>query len=138
MIDKGKTQFLEWARSRLRDAEEALHNGDAGPRLALWSKNDPVTVLGAWKSAQGQEELRELFRHLESTFSDCESYSYDIVAADVIGDMAYTVGYEHTQASVNGETRRYTLRATQIYRREDGEWKVAHRHADTLPEADGS
>ena len=45
--------------------------------------------------------------------------------------MAYTVGYEHTQASVNGEPRRYTLRATQVYRREDGEWKVAHRHADT-------
>jgi ketosteroid isomerase-like protein len=28
----------------------------------------------------------------------------------------------------------YTLRATQVYRREDGEWKVAHRHADTLTE----
>jgi ketosteroid isomerase-like protein len=46
--------------------------------------------------------------------------------------MAYTVGYEHTQASVNGEPRAYTLRATQVYRREDGEWKVAHRHGDTL------
>jgi ketosteroid isomerase-like protein len=26
------------------------------------------------------------------------------------------------------------LRATQVYRRESGEWKVAHRHADTVPE----
>ena len=49
--------------------------------------------------------------------------------------MAYTVGYERTQASVNGEPRRYTLRATQIYRREDGEWKVAHRRGDTVPDA---
>ena len=133
-----REQFLEWTRSRLRNAEEALHNGDAAPRLAIWSRNDPVTVLGAWKSANGHEELRELFRDLEANFSDCTSYSYDIVAADVVGDMAYTVGYEHTQASVNGKPRRYTLRATQIYRREDGEWKVAHRHADTLPEAEGS
>jgi ketosteroid isomerase-like protein len=31
-------------------------------------------------------------------------------------------------------SRSYTLRATQVYRREDGEWKVAHRHADTVPE----
>ena len=130
-----KAEFLEWVRSRLTDAEEALHNGDAAPRLAIWSKNDPVTVLGAWKSATGQDQVRELFGHLEGTFSDCTSYSFEIVAADVVGDMAYTVGYEHTQASVNGEPRRYTLRATQIYRREDGEWKVAHRHADTLPEA---
>jgi hypothetical protein len=38
--------------------------------------------------------------------------------------MDYTVGYEHTQAVVNGERRTYTLRATQIYRRDDGGWKV--------------
>jgi ketosteroid isomerase-like protein len=130
-----RERFLEWERSRLRDAEEALHNGDAAPRLAIWSTNDPVTVLGAWKSANGQKEVRELFRDLEATFSDCRSYSFELVAADVIGDMAYTVGYEHTEASVRGEPRRYTLRATQIYRREDGEWRVAHRHADTMPEA---
>jgi ketosteroid isomerase-like protein len=59
-----------------------------------------------------------------------------LVAADVVGDMAYTVGYEHTQASVVGEPRSYTLRSTQIYRREDGEWKVAHRHADEVPKTE--
>jgi ketosteroid isomerase-like protein len=32
---------------------------------------------------------------------------------------------------VNGEPRAYTLRATQVHRREGGEWKVVHRHADT-------
>ena len=46
--------------------------------------------------------------------------------------MAYTAGLEHTSASVDGEPRTYTLRATQVYRREGGEWKVAHRHADTV------
>jgi ketosteroid isomerase-like protein len=126
--------FLAWAGSRLKDAEKALHDGDAGPRLAIWSLDEPVTVLGAWKSATGQKEVRDLFAELATTFSDCASFSHDIVAADVIGDMAYTVGYEHTQASVNGEPRTYTLRVTQIYRREGGEWKVAHRHADTLPD----
>ena len=131
-------QFLEWARTRLRDAEEALHNGDAEPRLAIWSESDPVSVFGAWKSANGQEEVRELFRNLAGTFSDCSSFSYEIVAADVVGDMAYTVGYEHTEASVGGESRRYTLRVTQIYRREDSEWKVAHRHGDEMPEAQTS
>jgi ketosteroid isomerase-like protein len=59
-----------------------------------------------------------------------------MTASDVVGDMAYTVGFEHTSASVNGEPRTYNLRATQVYRREDGEWKVAHRHADTVPDAD--
>ena len=131
-----KDDFLAWVGSRLKDAEAALHNGDAGPRRAIWSRHDPVSVLGAWKSATGQEELDQLFAGLEKTFSDCTSYSHEIVAADVVGDMAYTAGYEHTQASVNGEPRTYTLRATQIYRREDGDWKVVHRHADTVPDTD--
>jgi ketosteroid isomerase-like protein len=54
----------------------------------------------------------------------------------VIGDLAYTAGFEHTEATVNGEPRSYTLRATQVYRREDGEWKVVHRHGDSV-EAEG-
>ena len=55
-------------------------------------------------------------------------------AYDVVGDMAYTAGLEHTSASVDGEPRSYILRATQVYRREGGAWKVAHRHADTVIE----
>lgn len=126
-----KEDFITWTQSRLREAETALHNGDADPRLTLWSSREPVSVLGAWRSATGQSEVRELFRALAGTFSDCTSHVYDIVSADVIGDMAFTAGYERTQASVNGERRRYVLRVTQVYRREDGEWKVAHRHGDT-------
>ena len=90
-------------------------------------------MLGAWRSATNYSEANELFNGLEKTFSDCTSYSFELIAAEVVGDMAYTVGYEHTRASVNGEPRMYTLRATQVYRREDGEWRVAHRHADALP-----
>jgi ketosteroid isomerase-like protein len=48
--------------------------------------------------------------------------------------MAYTAGLEHTSASVDGEARTYALRATQVYRRESGDWRVAHRHADTVTE----
>jgi ketosteroid isomerase-like protein len=37
---------------------------------------------------------------------------------------------EHTTTTVNGEPRGYTLRVTQVYRREDDTWRVVHRHAD--------
>ncbi len=131
-----RDDFIAWVKSRLRDAEIALHNGNVAPRRAIWSRNDPVTVLGAWKSATGQREVSDLFGQIEAMFSNCTSYVYEIITAEVIGDIAYTVGYEHTQASINGEPRTYTLRATQVYRREDGEWKVAHRHADTVPDAE--
>ena len=127
-----RDDFLAWVRTTLYDAERALHDGDAAPRRALWSRNEPVSVLGAWRNAVGQRELDELFAHLGASFSDCTSYEVELLAWDVLGDIAYTAGLEHTSASVDGEPRSYTLRATQVYRREDGEWRVAHRHGDTV------
>jgi ketosteroid isomerase-like protein len=129
-----RDDFLAWVESALYEAELALHNGDAAPRRALWSQNEPVSVLGAWRNAHGRQDLDELFTALAASFSDCTSFAFDLQAYDVIGDMAYTAGLEHTSASVDGEPRTYTLRATQVYRREGGEWKVAHRHGDTVVE----
>jgi ketosteroid isomerase-like protein len=124
--------FLAWVGTTLSEAERALHNGNPAPRRAIWSREEPVSVLGAWRSAQGQRELDELFTALGTSFSDCTSFAFELLTHDVVGDLAYTAGLEHISASVDGQPRTYTLRATQVYRREGGEWRVAHRHADTV------
>ncbi|WP_330334257.1 nuclear transport factor 2 family protein [Streptomyces sp. NBC_00536] len=127
-----RDDFLVWVKTDLYEAERALHNGNAAPRRAIWSRKEPVSVLGAWRNATGQEEIDGLFTALGKSFSDCTSYAFELQAYDVSGDMAYTTGFEHTSVSVDGQPRTYTLRATQVYRREDGEWRVAHRHGDTV------
>lgn len=127
-----REDFLTWVSTALHDAELALHNGDSAPRKALWSRKEPVSVLGAWRNARGQREVDELFTALGESFSDCSSYAFELLTYDVVGDMAYTAGLEHTSASVDGEPRTYTLRATQVYRRERGVWRVAHRHGDAV------
>ena len=44
------------------------------------------------------------------------------------------VGFEHIAHSVDGiPVEPYTLRVTHILRREQGEWKITHRHADYVP-----
>lgn len=126
-------EFITWVNTVLRDAEVAVHKGDSSLRRAIWSRNEPVTVLGALKNANGQAELDGLFAHLADIFSNCTSYEFELMAAEVLGDVAYTVGFEHTAASVNGVQHSYTVRATQIYRREDGQWSVAHRHGSAPP-----
>ena len=127
-----RDEFLAWVNGPLLEAEKALHDGDPEPRRALWSRNEPVSVLGAWKNAIGLRQVDDLFGDLGESFSDCTSFEIEVLAADVVGEVAYTVGLESTSVSVDGEARTYTLRVTQIYRREDGEWRVAHRHADTV------
>ncbi len=129
-----RAEFLGWVKTTLYEAELAVHNGDPVPRRAIWSREEPVSVLGAVRNAHGQGELDELFTALGKRFSDCTSYAFELLAYDVVGDMAYTAGFERTSASVDGEPRTYTLRATQVYRREGGQWRVAHRHGDTFAE----
>jgi len=127
-----REDFLAWIHGALYEAEVALHNGDPGPRRALWSQNEPVSVLGAWRNAIGKREVDELFTYLSRSFSNCTSYEIEVLAYDVTDDIAYSAGLEHITAAVDGQPRTYSLRATQIYRRENGEWKVAHRHGDTV------
>lgn len=124
--------FLAWLTTAVYEAEVAVHNGDPAPRRAIWSRKEPISVLGAVVNAHGQQEVDGLFERLGGRFSNCTSYEFELLSYDVVGDMAYTEGFEHTSASVEGEPRTYPLRATQIYRREDGQWKVAHRHADAV------
>lgn len=130
-----RDDFLAWVGTTLREAEEAVHDGDAAPRRAIWSTREPVTILGAGWNASGPDEVEELFQRLETVFSGNIEYSHELIAAEVVGDLAYTVGIDHSSAILNGERRDYELRVTQVYRREDGEWKVVHRHGSAPPVA---
>jgi len=114
-------------------AERAIHDGDPGPRIALWSRNDPVTLLGANLTALGWAEVEPAFREVASWFSDPVAYEIELIAAEASGDLAYTVVYEHNTVMVQGTARTYTLRVTHAYRREEGAWRIVHRHADWPP-----
>lgn len=129
------TAFL----ARQAEAEAALVQGDVEPRLRLWSRRDPVSLLGAWgPNVSGWPELERTFRWVAerlggSTFTD---FRYDIEIADVSADglMAYTVGFERfTEHLGDGETKPWTVRVTHAYRRENGEWRIVHRHGDLAP-----
>ncbi len=126
--------FLESTMPRQVAAETAMHNGDVGPRLAMWSRNDAVTLFGAWFSSSGSHDVSRTSQRVAAAMRHCESYDIELVAADAVGDLAYTVAYEHTTATVNGVRSTYTLRVTHVYRRENGEWKIVHRHGDRLPD----
>ena len=127
--------FLAGALAREIKAEEALHKGGPEPRLQMWSTNDPVTVFGALGiNKVGTAEVTPAFRWLATQFSSNADWSFELVAAGVSGDLAYTVGFErHTTSLSGGPVEPHVLRVTQVYRRENGEWKIVHRHGDTLP-----
>jgi len=86
-----REDFLAWFNTDWRAAEDALHNGDASPRFKIWSERKPVTLFGAWLNATDPAGAREVFLNLAESFSEATSSDIELVAADVSGDLAYTV-----------------------------------------------
>ena len=129
-------EFLAATLPQLEEADSALHSGNSVLRSAMWSHNDPVTLFGAAVTKTGWAEIGPTFDWLASIFANCESFEYEVLTADVSGNLAYIAGIEHTTASVGGAPAvPYSLRVTTILRREDGEWKVVHRHGDPVPDS---
>ena len=90
-----RNDFLTWVETALYEAEVALHTGDAD-RAGDLVRNEPVSVLGGCGNPHGQQELDALFESLAASFSVCTSYRFGLQADDVLGDIAYTAGLEHT------------------------------------------
>lgn len=131
--------FLRETVPALEAADTAFHDGDGQARSSTWSHRDPVTLFGAVLTGNGWSELEGVFARLASQFSDCESFRFEVLAAGASGDLAYIAGIEHTVVSVGGAApEAYRLRVTQVLRREDGAWKVVHRHADPAPDSAGA
>jgi len=106
--------------------------GHPEPFLELWSHAGDVTIMAAIGGYQvGFDAVRELLTAASKT-QQKDGWSAENVATVLDGNLAFTVELEHYAHTVDGEDKGITLRATQIYRREDGQWRVIHRHGDIL------
>lgn len=110
--------FLAQTMPRQVEAEKAMHNGDAAPRLAMWSHGDPVTLFGAWVSRSGWEEVSRTFPSLASAW---------------LTALPTRWSWWRPARVVTSPTR-WRTSVTHVYRREDGDWRVVHRHGDRVPD----
>jgi ketosteroid isomerase-like protein len=109
--------------------------GDPEPQKRLWSRRDDVTLanpLGPPARGWGQVEAA-----LDRAIVQLREHPSEVVGVERVSeyataDLAYTVEIERTRMELGGEQASVTLRVTSIFRREDGAWRVVHRHADTV------
>ncbi len=94
----------------------------------------PVDVVRSGGLGYGRDHVAPVFDALASSFSDCSQFELEVIAAGASGDLAYTVSYEHSRLLIDGQPQSYVLRVTHIYRREDCDWKIVHRHGDRRPD----
>ncbi len=129
------TPSLNDTLSDMTAALVAIRRGDPQPYADCWSDSDDVTLFGAWGPIEvGHEHVTETFKWVASRFGPEGSCEQDLRTVHESGDLAVTVGMERGTAVVDGgEPFEMVIRTTHVYRREDGEWKLIHRHGDFPP-----
>jgi ketosteroid isomerase-like protein len=119
-------------------AQGEVVNGNPEPVKRLVSHRDDVTLANPLgPPVRGWEQVAEATERATSQFTDGEIVGYEIIEKYVTPELAYVVEIERGEAKVGGreQTTPWALRATMIFRPEDGEWKVVHRHADPITTA---
>ena len=118
------------ASERFYDALEGMANGDASSMADVWSHEDDVTTMHPIGGREeGWEAVSESFAGVASASTDGTVTRSD-QAIRVIGNCAYELCTESVSWTFAGEPMSLEGRTTNVYRKENGEWKIVHHHAD--------
>jgi ketosteroid isomerase-like protein len=123
-------------------AVDEFQKGNPKPAKELFSHREDVTLANPLGPAapeigpvaHGWEQVARTQEHAASQFTDGQLMSTETVAKYVTAELACVVHIERGKAKVGGreDITPLALRATMIFRPEDGTWKVVHRHADPI------
>jgi len=109
--------------------------GDPEPAVSTYSRRDDVTLGNPFGPfARGWTQVMDAAARAASNYKSGRAIRFDLIAKFATPDLAYIVEVEHYEAKVGGrdEFAQLALRATSIFRPEDGTWKLIHRHADPI------
>jgi ketosteroid isomerase-like protein len=128
---------------RYQLALDEFMKGNPKPVQVLFSHREDASLANPYgPPVRGWEEIAKTTEHAAALRRDGRATGFEIVAKYVTAELAYVVQIEHLESKVGEreEITPYALRATMIFRPEDGTWKVVHRHADpiTAPRPVGS
>ena len=119
-------------------AQGVFAKGNAEPCMRFFSHREDVTLNNPLSPpARGWDEVAAAAERAASPFRDGDATSFETIAKYVTSELAYIVEIERGEAKVGAseEMTPWALRATMIFRPEDGTWKVVHRHADPITSA---
>ena len=117
------------------DAARAYVSGDAAPLRSISTRVSPATFFGPQGGyCQGADDVFSKYEHDAAIFEPGGDSNFEILQMAASEGIAYWVGFQRADARMSGSTEAIpmNLRVTEVFRREGAEWKLIHRHADTL------
>ena len=116
----------------------AFIQGDPEPTKRLWSRRDDVTLANPFgPPVRGWQQVADAIDRATAQVHGGEVLGVERISAVETADLAYVVEIERGQTKFGGrdDSTPYSLRVTSVFRREDGAWRLVHRHADPITTA---
>lgn len=128
-----ETAAVRRAASRFYDALNVMFAGELGPMEDVWSHRADVSYLGPGGDLRiGWDDVLASWKEQAALKlgGNVEPADVHVMAG---GDIAIVqnreVGENH---HANGRRHTVSIRATNVFRKEDGVWKMISHHADRL------
>lgn len=129
-----ETKAVEQATAQFYASLNTMFTGDAGPMLEVWSHADDVTYMGpgggftlGWHDVNRAWETQAALK----LGGKVEPYGMHVTVGS---DLAFTQCVEKgSNLDAEGRTVQVSIRATNLFRKENGEWKMIGHHTDLLP-----
>jgi ketosteroid isomerase-like protein len=123
--------FQEFLDDLHRRLEGHATRSETEAFLQLWSHAPDASIMAAVGGYHvGYDEVAHLLTWVSERVT-FDAFEPHVLIAEVRGDLAFSVALEDYTNTAR-EPQAVTLRATQVYRREDGAWRLVHRHAEAL------
>jgi ketosteroid isomerase-like protein len=126
---------LEQVVEQYHRAADEFSRGNPEPIKVLFSHGDDVTLANPFGPAvRGWDRVSGALDYASARMRDGEVTDFENIARYVTADLASILEVERWRAKVGERDALadFELRTTSTFRREDGTWKLVHRHADPI------
>ena len=125
---------LAAAIARLHAAMAKVANGDISAIKALYAHSDDATSFYGWGGYEkGWDAVSKRWDWAGRQFKG-GTVSYQSVTAVATAELAYATDIETFRVRMDGmdQPTQWSNRVTHVFRLQDGEWRLVHRHANRL------
>jgi ketosteroid isomerase-like protein len=132
LVDPSFAEFLP----HFEEADQRFINGDPSLWKQIASRSADATTMAGWGGYEkGWHELEKRYDWAAARFQESGAkVNVEYLSSGVSGTLAYTVAIEQCSPRLIGEDEPTTirLRVTNIFQKENREWKLLHHHADPI------
>jgi ketosteroid isomerase-like protein len=108
-------------------------NGKPDGLLALSAKHGEATFFPpSGDRIHGASHVNAANEKGAHAFGEGSTGNFEILQSASSGDLGFWTGIQHAEVMMKGQDKPVSmqLRTTEVFRRENGDWKLVHRHAD--------